>query len=198
MKLAELFQKYKGQLVDWDATAGAQCVDWVKIYLQECFGIKTKGKGTSPWGDAKNYWYDTPSVIFKHFGKIPYENGMQFLEGDIVVWNTGKCGHVAIATGKQDAHTFYTYDQNYGKDKSIRAVCHNRSDTILGVLRPYRRVLWDVNIRTRPSISGNIIGEKKKGTSLMPLDLIVTEGDVAKWYRIGKGAYIAFKSLEVI
>lgn len=194
MTLTELFNKYKGQLVDWDNVAGSQCVDWVKMWIQE-LGIKTKGKGTSPWGDAKDYWYSTASVLYKRFAKIPYKPELQFLPGDIVVWGNGKYGHVAIATGQQDDSTFYTYDQNYGKDKSIRKVCHNRSDSILGVLRPYRKVLWDVNIRTKPSMAGVITGEKLKGQMVLPLDLV---DDGSRWWRIGRGQYIAYRSLEVL
>lgn len=197
MTLSDLYKKYEGQLVDWDDVAGAQCVDWCKVYLQECFGIKTKGKGTSPWGDAKDWWYSTPKAILNKFGKIPYTEDMQFIRGDIVVWN-GTHGHVAIATGDQDDHTFYTYDENYGKNKAIRRVCHNRSNTILGVIRPYRKVLWDVNVRTRPSISAPIIAEKAKGKYVLPLNLVSTFDSVAQWWRIGKGMYIAYKSLEVI
>ena len=194
MLLSELIRKYQGHQVDWDDCAGAQCVDWVKMYIQECIGIKTKGKGTSPWGDAKEYWYHTPSVLFSRFAKIRYEDNFCFIEGDIVIWNTGKYGHVAIATGKQDDNTFYTYDQNYGKDKSIRRVCHNRSSSILGVLRPYRKVLWDVNIRTKPSLSGAITGEKLKGQQVLPLWL----DESKKWCRLAKGSYIAYKSLEEV
>lgn len=193
MSFNEMINKYAGKTVDWDDCAGPQCVDWVKIWIQE-LGIRTKGKGTSPWGNAKDYWYNTPSVLFNRFGKIPYTDDFQFIKGDIVVWGNGKYGHIAIATGNQDASTFYTYDQNYGKDKSIRKVCHNRSSSVLGVLRPYRKVMWDVNIRTKPSMSGTIIGEKKKGVSLLPLWL----SDDHKWCRIGKGAYISYNSLEVL
>lgn len=194
MVLSDLIRKYQGTKVDWDDTAGAQCVDWVKVYIQECVGIKTKGKGTSPWGDAKDYWYHTPSVLFSRFGKIRYEDNFCFIEGDIVIWNTGKYGHVAIATGKQDDNTFYTYDQNYGKDKSIRRVCHNRSSSILGVLRPYRKVLWDVNIRTKPSLSGAITGEKLKGQQVLPLWL----DDSKRWCKLARGSYIAYRSLEEV
>lgn len=192
--LDQMFKRYEGKLIDWDDCAGAQCVDLAKVWIQE-LGIKTKGKGTSPWGNAKDYWYSTPKVLFSRFGKIPYTDDFQFLAGDLVVWGNGKYGHIAIATGQQDEHTFYTYDQNYGKDKTVRKVCHNRSTSILGVLRPYRRVLWDVNIRARASMSGAILGEKKKGQMLLPLNLI---DDGSRWWRIGKGQYIAYRSLEVL
>lgn len=197
MTLADLYKKYEGQLIDWDDVAGAQCVDWCKMYLQECFGIRTKGKGTSPWGDAKEWWISTPKVILQQFAKIPYQSDFQFIRGDIVVWS-GTHGHVAIATGEQDDNTFYTYDQNYGKNKTIRRVCHNRSQTILGVIRPYRKVLWDVNVRTKPSISAPIAREILKNKKVLPLALVSTGGSVAHWWNIGKGNYIAYKSLEVI
>lgn len=192
--LSDVIKKYEGKLIDWDDVAGPQCVDLAKVWIQD-LGIKTKGKGTSPWGNAKDYWISTPSVLFTRFGKIPYSSDdFQFIRGDLVIWGNGKYGHIAIATGQQDDSTFYTYDQNYGKDKTVRKVCHNRSSSILGVLRPYRKVLWDVNIRTKPSMAGAIIGEKKKGQQLLPLWL----DDDKKWCRIGKGAYISYKSLEVL
>ena len=59
-------------------------------------------------------------------------------------------------------------------------------------------MLWDVNVRTKPSISASIVREILKGKKVLPLALCKTTGNVSEWWNIGKGNYIAYKSLEVI
>lgn len=58
--------------------------------------------------------------------------------GDIVIWNSGTYGHIAIATGEGTTRWFKSFDQNYGVNKRCRIVKHDYKN-FLGVLRPYNQ-----------------------------------------------------------
>ena len=139
---------YLGKSTDWDGAYGTQCVDLIKAYLYEVFGIKA-----GSWGNAKYYWinFNLHSELKNSFTKIAYTKGMAFNKGDIVVWNGNAgagCGHVAIATGEYSSSGFYTYDQNWNV-KEMKKVWHGYSN-VYGVLRPKNQS----NITTVKSVSG--------------------------------------------
>lgn len=135
MHFSEFVNTYLGKSTDWDGAYGTQCVDLIKAYLYECFGIKA-----GSWGNAKYYWlnFNLHSALKNNFNRIAYTKGMQFKAGDIVVWNAGigssGCGHIAIATGEYNSSGFYTYDQNWN-GKNMKKVKHSYS-CVYGVLRP--------------------------------------------------------------
>lgn len=181
MLLDVLFEQYNGKTIDVDNTAGCQCVDWVKCYIQNCLYIKTYGKGTSPWGNAIDYYTNTNSQLLKKCKRVPYNNNMQILKGDIVIWDTGTYGHIAVCYTDSIGDKILTIDQNYGKNKTIRKVTHTRTN-IVGVLRPIRTITDDVNVRSAPS--GTVINELKKGEKV---NIISRWGN---WYKIGAGKYI--------
>ena len=136
MTLDAFIGKYLGKAIDYDGTAGAQCVDLIKVYLKYVFGITPKSIG-----NAHAYFdnFTLHGFLNKNFVRI--KNSPKFipLKGDICVWskNMNKYGHVALATGKGDTSKFITYDMNWGV-KELRMIEHNYN-YFLGVLRPIHR-----------------------------------------------------------
>lgn len=83
MNYNQFISKHLGKAMDYDGAAGVQCVDLIKFYLDEVFGIKP-GK----WGNAKDYYEDftTHVELTSNFTRIA--NSASFIpkKGDIVVW----------------------------------------------------------------------------------------------------------------
>lgn len=123
-----------GTSFDEDHVAGVQCVDLIKRYLKEVFGLNVP----NGFGNAIDYYndYNNKKLLNTNFERI--ENTPSFLpkQGDIMVWNEkrGKgAGHVAIVKGG-GLHTFYSYDLNWNGSKKVREVKHDYKN-VLGVLR---------------------------------------------------------------
>lgn len=134
MNYSEFINKYLGKSTDYDGAYGVQCVDLIKAYLHDVFGISA-----GRWGNARFYWinFALRAPLKANFTKIA--NTPQFVpkRGDIVVWNNSVgngAGHIAIATGEGDARSFYSYDQNWN-GKPMKKVKHTYAG-VYGVLRP--------------------------------------------------------------
>lgn len=198
MTFAEWVRAYNGKAIDWDGVSPYQCVDEIKCYVQMVFGIQTKGKGVSAWGNAKDYFLDFDNKNwggYKKFhdaGFVRIKNTPSFIpmKGDIVVWNNGAYGHIGVATGEGDTKDFYSYDQNWG-GKYMHKVKHTYS-FFLGVLRPPRRIRADVNIRKGAGIKYAKVGEYKKGAKVVVYS--VTNG----WAKVGENRYISANYIEEI
>ena len=182
----EWVSKYLGKATDWDSVPEkdpVQCVDLAKIFCEECLGVKTKGKGVSAWGNARDWYESMPTKLKDVCFKIANTGTFVPMQGDICVWTmNNQYGHIAIcANNNSTVSRLYTYDQNFN-GKAMKLVCHNYK-TFLGVLRPFRTVRKDVNIRKDKNTSSAIVGEYKKGTKVKVLD-ISTDG---KWLKTDKG-----------
>lgn len=136
MNYDEFISKYIDKETDYDGVYGVQCVDLIKAYLYNVFNIKA-----GSWGDARCYYeqFYLRSMLKKNFTRIANTSSFVPQKGDICVWNKyvsqhNNCGHIAIATGEGDVHTFYTYDQNWN-GKRMKKVKHNYK-CFYGVLRP--------------------------------------------------------------
>ena len=157
MTLDAFIKKYLGRAVDYDGTAGAQCVDLIKMYLKYVLGIIPKAIG-----NAHAYFdnFTLHSFLNKNFVRIKNSPKFVPMKGDVCTWSKkmNKYGHVAIATGAGDTNNFITYDMNWGA-KELRMIEHNYN-YFLGVLRPIHRenidgavlckVTGAVNIRRGP------------------------------------------------
>ena len=124
-----------GTSFDEDHVAGVQCVDLIKRYLKEVFGLNVP----NGFGNAIDYYkeYNNKKLLNTNFERI--ENTPSFIpkQGDIMVWNEkrGKgAGHVAICTGIGDTKNFYSYDLNWNGSKKVKEVKHDYKN-VLGVLR---------------------------------------------------------------
>lgn len=90
MTLSEFILKYRGQKVDYDNAYGAQCVDLFRQYCQDVLGIPHTGAVQG----AKDLWLDYNNMPLeqKYFVKVKGA----FRPGDVLVWDGGQFGHVAI------------------------------------------------------------------------------------------------------
>lgn len=136
MTFDSFVKRYIGKAVDYDGVAGVQCVDLVKLYLYNVFGIRA-----GAWGNARDYWLDFSSHPTMTANFIKIKNTPSFIpkKGDIVVFSgdistKNNYGHIAIATGEGDTNTFYSYDSNWNK-KEMQKVKHTYY-ALYGVLRP--------------------------------------------------------------
>lgn len=135
MTLETFVDKYLGTAIDYDGTAGAQCVDLIKLYLNKCYGVKAFSFGGSARMLYENY-SKTPDAFREKFQRIPFRGELP-RRGDIVVWGSitgGGHGHVAIATGDAVGDGFASWDMNWN-GKSMKVVKHT-NDGVLGYLRP--------------------------------------------------------------
>lgn len=183
----QFIKKYLGKSVEYDGVAPYQCVDFVKAYLAECYGIKP-----GSWGDAKYYFHNFNnrawggySIMNKYFTRIKNTPDFVPRRGDILIFD-GEHGHIAIAADGSTARRIKSYDQNYSA-KRVTAEEHGyNSEKFLGVLRPlYKHTLTALNIRTGAGVGYNISGELKAGTLVKPLEIS------GKWARIGSNSWVS-------
>lgn len=122
--------------VDYDKIYNFQCVDLIRQYWYEKFGIGNAAGGVDNATD-----YANPSTVPQGLlGKFQLLNTSQVQVGDVVVLNIN---HIGIANGIQDSATFQMLDQNGGTlhngdgvgDDAIRIHTFNKVH-IMGVLRP--------------------------------------------------------------
>ena len=134
--------KYLGKAIDYDGTAGVQCVDLFDQYLKDCFGI------TGVWVTAAREIYTKftsfPALV-QAFVQIPNTRELTVRKGDIVIWGGGTWGHVGIGTGEGTIDWFTSIEENtLGRHEPTQKVKHyfNGSggsdccNPVLGVLRP--------------------------------------------------------------
>jgi N-acetylmuramoyl-L-alanine amidase len=124
--------QWLGKRVDYDKVYGYQCVDLIKQYLAQEFGLSPKA-----WGNAIDYWYNTNPAILEKFDKLSTNVTRQ---GDIVIFsgvNGNPYGHIGVV----DATGGATLEQNgstgngsgIGRDAiRVRVIPLSR---IVGVLR---------------------------------------------------------------
>ena len=145
MTLDNFINKYMGKATDYDGVYNAQCVDLIKLYLRDCFGIRA---GT--WGNAVDYYryfknknwagYERMNEAFEI---IPNTPDFIPVKGDICVFGeyfskNHNNGHIGIATDKCTVNKLYIYDQNAkGKNDPMKISTYGyTSKNFLGVLRP--------------------------------------------------------------
>lgn len=136
MNYLEFKNKWLGGRVDADGVYGYQCVDLVKQYLSECYGIKA-----SAWGNAIDYWYSTHPELLKTFDKLSTSSAQR---GDIVIFkgiNGNPYGHIGVADTGAGLVNVDTLEQNgstgngsgvYGDAIRVRGIPRWR---VVGVLR---------------------------------------------------------------
>lgn len=137
--------KYIGRAVDYDGSAGAQCVDLAKCYLKEVHNVPQFSIG----GSAMFYYikFEQFDKLNKKFTRIANTPDFVPLKGDVAVWNSSKGnghGHVAICTGEGNLDYFYTYDMNWN-GKAMKRVKHDYKG-FYGVLRPIDRSMIDTEV----------------------------------------------------
>lgn len=228
MTYTEFINKHKGKGVDYDGTAGVQCVDLAKCYMHEVFGMNP---GT--WGDAHCYFdnFNNIPALKANFTRIANTPSFVPQKGDIMVWasslSKGGWGHIAICTGEGNTTYFYSYDQNWtGKHDACTRIKHNYNH-VLGVLRPkdqtkvtgskakttaatateteelltFKVTASALRYRASASLSGKTVGTLKQGTKVQAVKGWGRTKDGLTWYKIKLGSkyyYCAAKYLEYV
>lgn len=105
------YQSFKNQWnskrVDYDGVYGFQCVDLIKQYLAQEFGMKP-----GAWGNAIEYWTATNPALLTKFDKLATSS---VRAGDIVIFkgiNGSPYGHIGIADGSSSILYVPTLEQN--------------------------------------------------------------------------------------
>ncbi len=99
-----LVDAWRGKRIDNDGMYGFQCVDWCKFYA------KKRGWTWTTHGNAKDY-------IKRGLGKgwvwIANDKPWKVPRvGDIVIWDYGKYGHIAVANALSTPTLLRVTDQN--------------------------------------------------------------------------------------
>ena len=132
MKLEDFILKWQGKFIDFDGYYGNQCFDLLHQYCVECLGI-TDGRVLAAPG-AKDIFEKFDTIFGRElFDKIANTPDGIPNEGDIIVWNNGKWGHVAIFYNG-NVNTFKSFDQNYPTSSCCHIQGHNYNN-VLGWLR---------------------------------------------------------------
>lgn len=138
--------QWRGERVDYDGVFQYQCVDLIKQYLAQEFGLKP-----GAWGNAIDYWTKTNPGVLTKFDRVAGHNTRA---GDIVVLNGlagNRYGHIGIATGRANGTSLEILEQNGatgdgdgkgGDEVRTRYVPRSR---VAGLLRPKGDDMADAN-----------------------------------------------------
>jgi surface antigen len=141
MFIDQFTTSWLGRTVDIDGVAGVQCVDFVKLYLRDGFGIPVQ-----PMGDAISWWNSPKQALLSKFDRIATQTPQK---GDIVVLHGlsgNPYGHVVLCLDVVSDSHFLAVEQN-GTDSSgvvkngdevrTRQIVRTR---IAGVYRPKSQI----------------------------------------------------------
>jgi CHAP domain. len=135
--MQDFINQWLGKRVDYDHVYGYQCVDLIKQYLYQRFGLSA-----GAWGNAKDYWLNTNAAILTRFDKL---DTTTVRAGDILPLKGlagNPYGHIGIATGAQSVDTVEILEQNgaTGNGKGEGGDCIRKrfvpKSRMYGVLRP--------------------------------------------------------------
>ena len=90
MTLSEFINKYKGIKVDFDGAFGAQCVDLFRQYCKDVLKVPHLGAVNG----AKDIWLKYAEMPLEQKYLVKVKGNPR--AGDILVWDAGTYGHVAI------------------------------------------------------------------------------------------------------
>jgi len=138
MTYNDFIWKWNGRFCDYDGAFGNQCVDLMRMYCSDVFGVS--GYLAIPSrGNAKDIFKNFTSN--KYFKKVLNTPTGVPQKGDIIFWGTypflfGWAGHVAIFD-HGDIYNIVSFDQNYPTGSSCRFVKHSYK-ACLGWLAPVK------------------------------------------------------------
>lgn len=130
MNLNEFINKYNGKFVDYDKKFGNQCVDLMRQYIKEVWGLNPYT--AFPANKYAKYMFNYYSVsLLKKTVNTP--TGVP-KPGDIIFWKTypfvtGVAGHVGIVVSA-NVNSLIIFNQNY----PINSACSMRKFSYKGVL----------------------------------------------------------------
>lgn len=126
--MQEFIEKWNGKYIDFDGAYGNQCMDLMHQYCVEVLGL-TDGRILAA-DYAKNVYLNFDNIFgHEYFEKIANTPSGVPQEGDIILWDIGSYGHVAIFIDG-DANKFNSFDQNY----PTGSFCHVQNHSYSGCL----------------------------------------------------------------
>jgi cell wall-associated NlpC family hydrolase len=139
MTFQQFLDRYNGAYIDYDGAYGYQCVDLMRQYIKDVFGVNpyiALPPNSSAKQIYKAYTFSTP---YKKIANTPTAIPKN---GDIIFWGyypgvTGWAGHVAIVVGDgASVNNFISFDQNWPS----RTACHRQLHNYKGVMGWLRKV----------------------------------------------------------
>jgi hypothetical protein len=132
MTIEEFIAKYKGKKVDWDGYYGGQCVDLYRQYIDDVLEFP-QPRGVA---GAKDFWtnYESDNALKDYYVKVENTPLGVPKRGDVVLWNSGEYGHVAIFVSG-DINSFISFDQNWPTLNECTLTEHNYNE-VVGWLEP--------------------------------------------------------------
>ena len=114
MNYNDFVNKYKGRFLDYDHAFGNQCVDLMRGFVKEVYGVNPY-VAIPQTGYAKNIFYNFKDNAY--FKKVLNGPSNSPKKGDIVFWGTypfitGIAGHVVLCD-VADANNLIVFSQNY-------------------------------------------------------------------------------------
>ena len=128
MTLDDLIKQKDGKFVEVGGSSAAlnQCVDLANLYRRDVLGLPI-----ILGADADMF----PSMCMNDMDWYPYQ-GQYPEKGDLIIWDMGNYGHIAIATGVRNGAKFQTFSQNYPLKSPAHLVDFSLASNIIGYLRP--------------------------------------------------------------
>ena len=135
----DFFIKYNNKFLDFDGVEGNQCVDVIKAYFTEVLGLP-------PFkGNAIDYW-NNPPIGFKKIAKSWFNSPQP---GDILLWDIGQYGHIAVCNWSR-MFDVGVFEQNNPLNSKCHFDIHNYAN-VLGWLRPVKARTMSVCLINSPS-----------------------------------------------
>jgi hypothetical protein len=139
MTHAQFVKKYLGHFKDWDKKWGNQCVDLVRYYIHDVFGLAPyavlPGAPT-----AKAIFYNfKDNAFFKKVvntpNGIPKKGDLVFFKTSILpTWLYGFAGHTAVIDSAS-LYSMIVLEQNYPTGNSIRLFKRSYKDCLGWITR---------------------------------------------------------------
>lgn len=136
MLMSEWWKKYTSGEIrkDYDGNYGVQCVDTANSFAEHVLGF---GKGVF-------YGVRYAKEIFDNHNKklfIAEKNELHNYpdKGNLVIWNRGVAGHIAIVV-EADEHNITVLESNYDGKGSTRQHTYTNYNNVVGWLIPYKTV----------------------------------------------------------
>lgn len=172
-----------GKSINIDGVSGYQCVDVIHSYLKECFGIPVTARG-----NAIDYWnaWANDKNLKNNFTRIKNTSDLEFLQGDIIIWDRGVYGHIAVATGDGNTSYFYSIDQNWSGKRVVKE--RHIFSQVKGCLRPKRVYVTSNKTYKLKEVCGVY---NKVGGTLKKYENLTTDGKKnARTKKNGANAYL--------
>lgn len=122
MTCEEFYNKYKGQVVDFDGAFGGQCVDLARQYFKDVWQVPQQPEGCN---GARDFFVnrDARPVQNKYMDCVVFDGSVAPPAGSVVIFDktdTNQYGHIAICM-KADYKGMIVFEQDgIGNEKALK------------------------------------------------------------------------------